>query len=138
MKTIIFVCHGNICRSVMAEYIFKYLNKNNEYEAISRATSYEEIGNDIYYMAKDILNKNHIPYERHQAKRISKAEYDNAYKVFVMDQNNYYNLKNIVNDYQKIEFLNGEIEDPWYTRRFDLVFKQIYEGVKKIIEGLEK
>lgn len=55
MKTIIFVCHGNICRSPMAEFIAKEIDKEHKYEYISRATSLEEIGNDIYYPAKVTL-----------------------------------------------------------------------------------
>lgn len=137
MKNIIFVCHGNICRSVMAEYIFDYYNKNENITSSSRATSYEEIGNDIYYQAKIELEKHHIPYSFHQAQRITKAEYDQAYKVYVMDQENYNSLKMMFNDTRKVEYLNGYIEDPWYTRRFGLVFDEIKEGVLRVIREIE-
>ena len=76
MKRILFVCHGNICRSVMAEYIMKYLDKKHELVIDSAATSYEEIGNDIYYLAKDTLLKHNIPYEVHRARHIEKSDLD--------------------------------------------------------------
>ena len=71
MKKILFVCHGNICRSPMAEYIFKYLI-NDKYIVESRATSQEEIGNDMHNGTKKQLIKHNIPFERHYAKQITK------------------------------------------------------------------
>ena len=87
MKKIIIVCHGNICRSPMAEYIFKHLleinNLSDTCEVVSRATSREEIGNDIYPPAKKVLSKNNIPFHRHYAKQITKEEYNNADYIFL-------------------------------------------------------
>ena len=143
MKKIIFVCHGNICRSAMAEMIFNYYNQNKDYIAISRATSYEEIGSDMYYAAKEIMDKNNIPYYKHHATRITRQEYQEAYKVFVMDKNNYINLERIVFDNIKTSYLGAylhidEIEDPWYTRRFQLVFDEIKAAVLALIKELNK
>ena len=143
---IIFVCHGNICRSVMAEYIFKHYAKqeNIEVDVCSRATSYEEIGNDIYYKAKYILDYYHISYGKHQAKRITEKEYSEADIVIVMDTNNYYNLKRIVSKMEKVHYLKeysvgfGEIEDPWYTNNFDKVFNEIKDGVLGLIKSLKE
>ena len=145
IKRVIFVCHGNICRSVMAEYIFKYYSKveNLGVECVSRATSYEEIGNDIYCLAKETLDKNNIPYQKHQATRIIKSEYDSADLVIVMDKNNYYNLERIVGECDKIHYLKEyakgplEIEDPWYTRRFQYVFEEIKSGVLGLIKSIK-
>ena len=82
MKRITFVCLGNICRSPAAEYIFKHiikqLNKENEYEVISRATSYEEVGNDIYPPMKRTLNSLGVSLNTHHATRFSKDDYENS------------------------------------------------------------
>lgn len=145
MKNIVFVCHGNICRSVMAEYIMKYLAKKNNLDLniTSKATSYEEIGNDIYPPAKRVLTKNGIPFERHYAARITKSEYDAADLVIVMDSENYYGLSRIVGVMSKTHYLKeysigyGEISDPWYTGLFDEVYQEIYDGCLGLIEKLK-
>ena len=95
MKKIIFVCHGNICRSPMAEYILKdYATKANlKLDICSRATSNEEIGNDIYYATKEILDKYQIPYQKHYAAKLTQKEIDNSDYLIVMDNHNLDNLK---------------------------------------------
>ena len=143
MKKIIFVCHGNICRSVCAEYIMKYLSK--EYDVTSRATSLEEIGNDIYPPMKKVLLENHIPFDRHYASRINKEDYDNADYIFYMDNENYYSLirmfgehsHKIIPIYKYSNNIN-EIEDPWYTGRYTHVYKQIYQCIIDILNNINK
>lgn len=137
---VIFLCHGNICRSPMAEYIFKYLVRKNGLESCfdicSRATSNEEYGNDIYPPAKKVLSKNMIPYDRHFAQRITISEYNEADYILAMEDYNLYNLKKVIGniDINKVFLLrnwsNGkkEIGDPWYDGRFDEVFNEIFEG----------
>ena len=102
---VIFLCHGNICRSPMAEYIFKYLvSKNNLdscFQITSRATSNEEYGNDIYPPAKKVLLKKEIPFDRHFARRISLGEYNEADYVLAMEDYNLYNLKRVVGEIDK-------------------------------------
>lgn len=144
MKEIIFVCHGNICRSVMAEYIFKYYNRNKGYTCFSRATSREEIGNDIYYKAKETLIKNNIPFSSHRAKQITIEEYNNADLVIIMDHYNYSNLQRMLPNMDKIHFLKEyslslkeDIEDPWYSNKFDLVFEEITKGILSLINSLK-
>ena len=141
MKTIIFVCHGNICRSVAAEYIMKSLTK--DYIIYSRATSLEEIGNDIYPPMKRELIKNNIPFDKHYAKRIDYKDYEEADFIFYMDDENRYYLERMLPNSNKIYPIYKyskdikEIEDPWYTDRFDLVVKQITICVKDIIAHLK-
>ena len=140
MKKIIFVCHGNICRSPAAEYIMK--NLTNEYEIISRATSYEEIGNDIYPPMKRELMKNSIPFSRHFATKITYEDYESADYIFYMDEENRYSLERMFHNSNKIMPIYkftpsiNEIEDPWYTGRFDVVVKRITLCVKDIINFL--
>lgn len=133
MRRILFVCHGNICRSVMAEYILK--NKTANIYCESRATSNEEIGNDIYPEAKRCLEKHNIKYNRHYAKRIDINDYDNFDEIYVMDSNNMSNILRILDDPKnKIKKLcNKDIEDPWYTGNFEKVYQEINDGIDAIL-----
>ena len=140
-KKIVFVCHGNICRSPMAEYVFKHLlelnNLSDTCEVVSRATSREEIGNDIYPPAKRVLSKNYIPFTRHYAKQITIEEYNDADYIFVMEEYNIYNLNRLLGrvDRNKVMLLgDSEISDPWYDGRFDEVYEQIFNGCLGILK----
>lgn len=143
---ILFVCHGNICRSPMAEFIMKDLCKNEDFLIESRATSYEEIGNDLYYEAKNTLIKYNIPFTKHCAKRITNDDYNNFDYIIVMDDNNLFNLKKIIrsNDYSKVYKLNNflglntDILDPWYTRRFDECFNEIKNACNALYQSISK
>ncbi len=147
MQTIIFVCHGNICRSPAAEWIMKYLlqrlNLEEDFFVLSRATSLEEIGNDIYPPMKRALYNKAIPFFEHHAKRITLEELNKADYVFYMDALNkrymerlFGNLPekcHIITEYsENISF----IDDPWYTGQFDEVVEQITECCENIITKL--
>ncbi len=147
MKTIIFVCHGNICRSVAAEYIakeyLKRVNISDEYNILSRAVTLEEIGNDIYYPMKEALKRHNIPFNRHQATLISNKDYNEADLIYYMDEENKYYLERMLidkeNKIKPITMYNNdikEIEDPWYTHRFDLVISEIKECVMEIFKHI--
>ena len=126
---IMFVCLGNICRSPMAEYIFKSLDKDNKYIISSSGISDEEYGNDIYPPAKDILNKYNIKYDKHFAHKITKEEYDENDYIVVMEDYHINRLNSMFGDNNKvIKLLEKHIEDPWYTGNFDKVYNEIYEG----------
>ena len=145
---VIFLCHGNICRSVMAEYVFKNIliqkGLENDFEVVSRATSTEEIGNDIYPPCKKVLDSHNIKYQKHYARQITKKEYDDADYVLVMENYNISNLKRIVSniDYSKVYLLrtwssgNKEISDPWYDGRYEQVFNEIYEGCHDFLKNV--
>ena len=141
MKRILFVCHGNICRSVMAEYIMKYLtNNSSDYLIDSAATSYEEIGNDIYYEAKHTLNKHSIPFTRHNARHIKKEDIENFDLIIGMDEENIIDLNHYFHNSEKIhkllEFVGiyRDVIDPWYSRRFEECFNDLVLGCKALIE----
>ena len=147
MLTIIFVCHGNICRSVAAEYILKKKIKDLHLEdrlcCFSRATSNEEIGNDIYPPMQDELRKRGIPFTKHFAERITQKDYDLADYIFYMDNNNKRYLNFLLDDYKNIikpvtcfDDKNFEIEDPWYTDNFQKVCDELSKEIDLIIKNI--
>ena len=136
MRSVLFVCHGNICRSAIAKYIFKYLT-NNKVLVDSRATSTEEIGNDIYPNAKKQLDIHNIPYDRHYAKQITQDDYDKFDLILCFDEENIYNLNRMFKDTSKVRKLSiNNIDDPWYTRDFDKCFDEIYEACLSLKEEI--
>lgn len=141
MYNILFVCYGNICRSPMAEMIFKdIIYKNNKrymLSCVSRATSVEELGNDIYPQAKKKLIKEGITCESHKAMQIKKEDYKLYDYIIVMEERNKRDVIRILGPdvENKIHLLleytdnkNKDIDDPWYTGDFDTVYDLIYQG----------
>ena len=148
MTRIMFVCHGNICRSPMAEFIMKKLvadkGLENEFVIKSSATSSEEIycgiGNPIYPPALRELKANNIPVGEKRAVQLKSSDYD-KYDMFIcMDSNNLRNIKRILpNDVDnKIRPLlkNQDVADPWYYGNFDVTFSDIEKGCKALLESL--
>lgn len=147
MKKIIFVCHGNICRSPAAEFIakayLKEVNRENEFEITSMAVSLEEIGNDIYPPMKEELRNEGIPYERHYASRIGQNDYEKADYIFYMDSSNLSYLNRLINNHKNIIFpINNwtpsisHIEDPWYTDRYKKVCTEIKQCILDIFKNI--
>ena len=139
MKKICFVCHGNICRSPMAEYVLKDKVKKLglDYLVVSRATSSEEIGNDMHYGTRRILEKYNIPYSKHSATKLVSSDYDKYDYFICMDENNMRNIKYIFSDTDKVfKLLDKDVRDPWYTGNFDETYEDICVGVDKIISRL--
>ena len=147
MKTIIFVCHGSICRSPAAAFIakqyLKEIGRDDEFNIIIRATSSEEIGNDVYPPMKRELFRRGIKMYPHAAQRIRQIDYDNADYIFYMDYENQYSLMRQIDDYKSIlmpinKWTNSitEIEDPWYTGRYQLVCDEITECIKDIFKHI--
>lgn len=150
---IMFVCHGNICRSPMAEFIMKKLVSDAKKEDLflieSSATSTEEIwngvGSPLYAPAAEQLRCHNIPFTRRRAVLLSKSDYE-KYDLFIgMDNANIRNMNRIFGgDPQgKIKRLmdfterGGEVSDPWYSRNFDSAYRDIYEGCASLFEHLK-
>ena len=136
MQKIVFICHGNICRSPMAEYVFadlvKKAGKGAEFSVSSAAVSYEEIGNDVYPPAKRVLAAKGVPCPPRGAHRITSKEAEEADLLLCMDHFNLYRLKSISPAAAGKARLLGEfglggkeIEDPWYTGNFERVYEEI-------------
>lgn len=150
MIKICFVCLGNICRSPMAEFMMKKkindLNLSNDLYITSRATSYEESGNDIYPPAKRKLQSMNIPLGYHRATCLEKKDYD-SYDYFIcMEQRNISNAIRIFGNDKEDKILRlldltdtpKDIADPWYTDDFDTTYNELDKGLDKLIEFLTK
>lgn len=154
MTKIMFVCHGNICRSPMAEFIMKKLVREQGLEdkflIQSSATSTEEIwngiGNPVYPPAKAELKKHGISCEGKRAVQLRSDDYG-KYDLFIgMDSANIRNMTRILNgdpDSKIRKLMNytdrgGDVADPWYTRSFDITYRDILEGCTNLLEALKK
>ncbi|MDO4378175.1 MAG: low molecular weight protein-tyrosine-phosphatase [Erysipelotrichia bacterium] len=144
MIKILFVCHGNICRSVMAQFMLEDLLKKEglekDFVVDSAATTSEEIGNDMYYAAKDILTKHGIPYGHHCARKISAKDIDDFDEIICMDQENLLSLYRQFGRLPKIKKLlgNQDVDDPWWTRDFEKTYVDIDEGLHNIVRDINK
>lgn len=146
--TILFVCHGNICRSVMAEFVMKQLCREagveDSFELASAAVSSEEIGNDIYPPAKCKLQEKGIPFQPHSARRITKEDYRYYDRIICADRSNLRWLKQIIGDdtEDKISLmmswagLDRDVADPWYTGDFEAAYRDIDLSCRAILNAL--
>ncbi len=148
MKKVLFVCHGNICRSPMAEAVFRHMLEERglgeRFAVDSAAVSAEEIGNPVYPEANRTLVAHSLPASNHHAWQLTRADYD-RYDFFIgMDQENIYRMRQIFggDSQRKVGLLLAytehprEVEDPWYTGRFDRVFDLITQGCQALLEAL--
>lgn len=133
MTKILFVCHGNICRSPMAEFIMKHIAP--EVECASAATSFEEIGNEMYSSAKQILRENGIPYTRHLARRICSSDYDDYDMIIGMDESNMHSILRFFGgdpEHKISMLLDRPVADPWYYGNFEKTYDDLLEGCQKL------
>lgn len=147
MIRICFVCLGNICRSTMAEFIFKDLVKKHglekEFIIESRGTS-ADVGSDIHPGTKSMLDKHNISYSKHIATQLEKSDYEKFDYFIGMDNYNVISMKRIFNTdkkiYKLLDFTNNnkEIDDPWYTHNFTITYEEIDKGCKALLEYINK
>lgn len=142
MIKILFVCHGNICRSPMAEFVLKDMvkkvGKEKEYYIASAATSTEEIGNPVHRGTRKKLSSVGISTEGKYAVQMKKSDYDKYDYLIGMDEWNIRNMLRIAGGdpehkiYRLLEFAgrDGEIADPWYTGDFDATYRDVVEGCR--------
>lgn len=148
MIKVLFICHGNICRSPMAEAVFRHMLEERglgeRFAVDSAAVSAEEIGNPVYPEANRTLVAHGLPASNHHAWQLTRADYD-RYDFFIgMDQENIYRMRQIFggDSQRKVGLLLAytehprEVEDPWYTGRFDRVFDLITQGCQALLEAL--
>ena len=158
MNSILFICHGNICRSPMAEYIMKHLVRERgltiageegvaeaDFRIDSAAVSYEETGNDIYPPAKRTLRTHGIPFGSHSAHRVTADEASEYDLLIIMDSSNRRLLSRIIRreDMAKVHGMmeyagkpHRDVSDPWYTGDFETTYKDILAGCKGLLDFL--
>ena len=142
MKKILFVCHGNICRSPMAEYVMKYLVEQaqltDQFLIESAATSTEEIGNPVYPPARRKLAEHGISCNGHAARQMTRADYQRYDLLIGMDSANLRNMTRIAggDPEGKIRPLlyDKDVADPWYTGNFEATWQDVLRGCQALLE----
>ena len=147
---ILFVCHGNICRSPMALYYFRRLLKERGLSGIiqadSAATSTEEIGNPVHHGTRAKLKQAGIPCEGHRAKQMTKADYKSCDYLIGMDSWNIRNMQRIAGGdpdhkiFKLMEFTGSgrDVADPWYTGDFDTTWSDVTEGCAALLDYISE
>ena len=140
MKKILFVCHGNICRSPMAEFVMKDLvakaGRSAEFRIASAAVSREEIGNGVYPPARRELQKHGIRCDGHAAHQITRRELTEYDLIYYMDASNARYLRRLFGaDADKCRpLLDHDVADPWYTGDFTETWNDVLAGCRRILE----
>jgi protein-tyrosine phosphatase len=145
MIKVLFVCHGNICRSPMAEFVFKDMVKkrglSDLFHIASAATSTEEIGSVVHHGTRRVLNALGISTEGKRAVQMTKKDYRDYDYIIAMDHRNVININRIIgaDTQRKVHKLldltprGGDIADPWYTGDFERTYEDIYEGCEALL-----
>lgn len=148
MIKVLFICHGNICRSTMAQYVFQHLvdqsGLTDSFYIDSAATSREEIGNPVHHGTRRKLKEVGIPCGDHRARQMRAAEYEEFDYIIGMDSWNMRNIGRIIgnNDpdkkvYKLLDFTDrrgADIADPWYTGDFDVTYTDVKEGCEALLK----
>lgn len=150
MTKIMFICHGNICRSPMAEFVFKdmvaKLGRADEFYVSSSATSYEEIGNPVHYGTAKILDALGISYKGKRSVHLEKSDYAKYDYLICMDRANVRNTLRIMgaDPEEKIckllEFAesDADVADPWYTGNFETTYRDVVAGCRGLLNSIDK
>lgn len=146
--TIVFVCHGNICRSPMAEMVLKEMVQraglSDRFSISSRAATTEEIGEDMYPPAKRTLDAHHIPHPKRKASLITGEDYERADYIIAMDQENLHDLAYLTHQDpdKKISLLlswageKRDVADPWFTNDYEKTYDDVVKGCRGILDKL--
>ena len=146
MIKVLFICHGNICRSTMAQYVLQHMVEQagmaEQFYIDSAATSFEEIGNGVHSGTRKKLAQVGIHCGNHKARHLEKSDYDQFDYIIGMDSANMKNIARIVgNDYKGkvyklLQFAGetGDIADPWYTGNFDATYEDVEKGCRSFLE----
>lgn len=149
MKKILFVCHGNICRSPMAEFVMKWIvekeGRSNEFEIASAATSTEEIGNPVYPPARRKLSEHGISCKGKTARQLTRRDYEYYDFLICMDEWNRRNMLRMLGDdpdskiHLLMDYTNrpGEVADPWYTGDFEATWQDVLEGCQMLLKSID-
>ena len=150
MIKVLFVCLGNICRSPMAEMVFKdMVNKKglaDKFYINSAATSSEAVGDGIYYGTREILKEQGIPFTEHISRQMTKKDYKDFDYILGMEEKNIRNILRIIGEdknnkvFRLLDFSEKprDIADPWYTGEFDITYYDIEDGCNSFLEYLKK
>ena len=150
MTKILFICHGNICRSTMAQYVMQYLvdkrGLSDCFYIDSAATSREEIGNGVHHGTRAKLREVGIPCGDHRARQMTRGDYEEYDYLIGMDTWNIRNMNRIVGAdpdhkiHKLLEYTNrgGDIADPWYTGNFDETYRDVSEGCEGLLAHILK
>ncbi len=145
---VLFVCHGNICRSPMAEFVFKDMVKRrgigDMFHIASAATSTEEIGSVVHHGTRRILSGLGISTEGKRAVQMTKEDYREYDYIIAMDHRNVANINRIIgsDSKKKVQRLmdltpkGGDIADPWYSGDFEQTYEDIYEGCEALLRSI--
>ena len=140
MKKILFVCHGNICRSPMGEFVLKDMvakaGRAGEFEIASAAVSREEIGNSVYPPTRREMQKHGIRCDGHAARQITRRDLEYYDRIYYMDASNARYLRRLFGDdaAKCRPLLDRDVADPWYTGNFTRTWDDIVEGCRTILE----
>ena len=141
MHKILFVCHGNICRSPMAEFVMKDMVKKaglaGEFLIASVAVSREELGNPVYPPARRVMNSHGIICDGHHARQITQKDVDAFDHIYYMDSSNRRYLERMFPGETKFRpLLDRDVADPWYSGDFTQTWEDITKGCSRILEEL--
>lgn len=150
MIKILFICHGNICRSPMAQFVLEDMvekeGMRDQFMIDSCATSREEIGNGVHYGTKDKLRKEGVRMHDHRARQLTKKDYEEYDYLIGMEETNIRNMKHLLGgdpEHKMMRLLDfsdhpRDIVDPWYTDNFDITYTDIVEGCEAFLKTLKK
>ena len=149
MVKILFVCHGNICRSPMAEFVMKELVRQaglaDSISVASAACRRDEIGSDTYYGTKNKLREEYIPFEPRHARQITSTDYEEYDYIIGMDGENMRDLSRLTkgDPFGKVHLLMDfagearDVADPWYTDDFDATYRDVRKGCEALLKKLK-